>query len=97
MTSVETSRSPADQPTYQVPVRVAYDHHIGPVEKRRASGIEIWKELEECRSKSTKVVLVGQRRVSQGRSKEHLWWLRQRGDRSAASGSRNVEPSFTTY
>jgi hypothetical protein len=35
-----------------VPVRVAYDHHIGPVEKRRASGIEIWKELEECRSKS---------------------------------------------
>jgi len=36
MTSVETSRSPADQPTYQVPVRIAYDHHIGPVEKRRA-------------------------------------------------------------
>jgi len=35
-----------------VPVRVAYDHHIGAVEKRRASGIEIGKELEECRSKS---------------------------------------------
>ena len=56
-------KEPADQPTYQVPVRVAYDHHIGPVEKYRASGIEIWKELEECRSKSAKVVPVGQRRV----------------------------------
>jgi hypothetical protein len=25
--------------------------------------IKIWKELEQCRSKSAKVVLVGQRRV----------------------------------
>ena len=47
MTSVETSEEVADQPTYQVPVRVAYDHHIGPSRSVGRSGIEIWKELEE--------------------------------------------------
>src|SRR5262245_10415241 len=34
MTSVETSEEVADQPTTRV--RVAYDHPIGPVKKRRA-------------------------------------------------------------
>jgi hypothetical protein len=63
MTSVETSRNRLTNLPTRCQLEVAYDHHIGPVEKRRASGIEIWKELEECRSKSAKVVLVGQRRV----------------------------------
>ena len=30
-----------------MPVRVAYDHHIGPSRSVGRSGIEIWKELEE--------------------------------------------------
>jgi hypothetical protein len=45
MTSVETSEEVADQPTYQVRVRVTYGHPIGPVEKRRA---ERHRDLERA-------------------------------------------------
>jgi len=63
MTSVETSRNRlTNLPTrWQLESPTTTTSALSRSVAR--SGIEIWKELEECRSKSAKVELVGQRRV----------------------------------